>query len=245
MISLVVIDDEVKARETILNILSLSEIEIKISGEADSVESGYKLIKQKKPDLVLLDIHLNDGTGFDILSKFEKFDFKIIFITAHEEYAIQAFKFSALDYILKPIIAGDLLKALEKATATIHKEDTGLKLNALLANLDRIKKIVLKTSESIHIVNIRNIIRCEADINYTTFYLDNSEKLLVSKTLKEFSELLEPSGFFRTHQSHLVNLDQISRFDKQEGGHLVMEDNSIVPVASRKREDLFRVFENL
>lgn len=245
MLSVVVIDDESKARKTLINILELSSLSLKVAGEADSVNSGFELINKVEPNLVLLDINLPDGTGFDLLRKFKTINFKIIFITAYGEYAIQAFKFSAIDYILKPVIAGELLDALEKANQTLSQEDTTVKLTALLSNLDSIKKIVLKTAESIHIVQVSNIIRCEADINYTTFYLNNSQTLLVSKTLKEFAELLEPAGFFRTHQSHLVNLDHILRFDKLEGGHLVMKDSSVVPVSSRRRETLFSVFEKM
>jgi len=245
MTSIIVIDDETRARETIIDILSLSNIDLNIVGQADSVTSGYEIINQKKPDLILLDVNLIDGTGFDILKKFDQINFKIIFITAHEEYAVQAFKFSAVDYILKPIVASELLDAVDRAVKAIQQEDTDLKLGALLSNLEKIKKIVLKTAESIHIINIKNIIRCEADVNYTYFFLDNSDKLMVSKTLKEYSELLEPAGFFRTHQSHLVNLDHVIRFDKTEGGHLVMADESIVPVSSRKREQLFKVFERM
>ncbi|MCB2219781.1 MAG: LytTR family DNA-binding domain-containing protein [Bacteroidetes bacterium] len=245
MLSVVIIDDESKAREAIINILGLSRNSMTIAGEADSVESGFELINRTQPDLVLLDINLTDGTGFDLLKNFNGFNFKLIFITAHEEYAIQAFKFSAVDYILKPVVAADLLYAVEKAGKAIQQEETEIKISTLLANLEKIKKIVLKTAESIHIVHVKNIIRCEADVNYTSFYLDNGERLLVSRTLKEFTEMLEPAGFFRTHQSHLVNLDYVTRFDKNEGGHLVLNDDSIVPVASRKRDDLFKVFEDM
>ncbi|MBN2174375.1 MAG: response regulator transcription factor [Bacteroidales bacterium] len=245
MISVVIIDDEQKARETIQNILGLSECEIQIIGEADSVESGYELISNKRPDLVLLDINLTDGTGFDLIKRFDRITYHVIFITAYEEYALKAFKFSAIDYILKPITAADLLQAVEKACSTIHKEENDVKLSTLLSNLEKIKKIVLKTAESIHIVQVKNIIRCEADVNYTTFFLENGDKLLVSKTLKDFAELLEPAGFFRTHQSHLVNLDHILRYDKTEGGHLVMGDESIVPVSSRKKDEMFKLFEKM
>ena len=245
MIKTVVIDDEPKARETIINILGLGPSNVSVVGEAEDVKSGYEVIKKLNPDVVLLDINLPDGTGFDILKRFDKISFKIIFITAHEEYAVRAFKFSALDYILKPVTAGNLFQAIEKAQTTIQKEETDIKLSAFLSNLNKIKKIVLKTAESIHIINIKDIIRCEADVNYTTFYLVNSETLLVSRPLKEYSELLEPSGFYRTHQSHLVNLDHISRYDKVDGGHLVMIDESIVPVSHRKKDDLFGLFEKM
>lgn len=245
MLQIAVIDDEPKARETLINILALSKIPLKIVGEADTVDSGFQLIQKVQPDLILLDINLTDGTGFDLLKRFDSINFRVIFITAHEEYAVQAFKFSAIDYILKPVVAGDLMAAVDKAEKTISREDTEMKISALLSNLDKLKKIVLRTAESIHIVNVSKILRCESDVNYTLFYLENNEQLLVSKTLKEFAQLLEPAGFFRTHQSHLVNLEHVARFDKGEGGHLVLDDESIVPVASRKREELFEVFEKM
>ncbi len=245
MLSLVIIDDEPKARSTIRDILGLGEQKLNILGEAGDVRSAHELILQEKPDLVLLDINLPDGTGFDLLKKFDNIDFRIIFITAHEEYAVRAFRFSAMDYILKPVAASDLLQAVEKAGETILNEKTEQKFKAFLANLEKINKIVLRTAESIHIINLENIVRCGSDVNYTTFYLANGEKLLVSKTLKEYDEMLGPSGFFRTHQSHLVNLDHILRYDKAEGGHLIMDDGSWVPVSSRKKEQLFRIFEEL
>jgi len=245
MISIAIIDDEQKARETIINILGLSNFEIEIVGEADSVDSAFKLIQEKAPDVVLLDINLPDGNGFDLLKKFDKINFKIIFITAHQEYAIQAFKFSAIDYILKPIRAAELFAAVEKAQDSFNKEETVLKISTLLSNLEKLKKIVLKTAESIHIVNVQQIIRCQADVNYTTFFLEGDETLLVSKPLKEYDELLSNAGFFRTHQSHLVNLEHILRYDKKDGGYLYMDNKSIVPVSTRKKEELFRLFETM
>lgn len=245
MISVIVIDDEPRARETIINILSLSKLDINIVGEAESVEEGFDKIVAFSPDLVLLDINLSDGSGFDLLKKFEQLSFKLIFITAHEEHAVRAFKYSAIDYILKPVKASDLLLAVEKGAQSVIKEENELKIAAFMENLKKIKKLVLKTAESIHIINISEIIRCEADVNYTRFFLLNHDQLLVSKTLKEYAGLLETAGFYRTHQSHLVNLEHVSRYDKIDGGHLVMADESIVPVSTRKKEELFRVFESL
>lgn len=245
MISIAVVDDEPKARETIINILALSNFELTIVGEAESVKSAFELITKKSPELVLLDINLPDGNGFDLLRKFEKINFKVIFITAHEEYAIKAFKYSAIDYILKPIKASELFGAIEKARETYQKEETVLKISSLLSNLEKLKKIVLKTSESIHIVNVQQIIRCQSDVNYTTFFLEGGETLLVSKSLKEYDELLSGAGFFRTHQSHLVNLEHILRYDKTDGGFLILDDKSMVPVSTRKKEELFRLFDAL
>ncbi len=245
MISIAVIDDEPKARETIINILGFSPIKINIIGEADNIQSAFDLIARKTPDLVLLDINLPDGSGFDLLKKFEKINFKVVFITAHEEYALKAIKFSAIDYILKPIKAAELLGAVEKTHDNLNKEETVQKIGALLSNLEKLKKIVLKTSESIHIINVSQIIRCEADVNYTKFFLETGEKLLVSKPLKEYDELLGRNGFFRTHQSHLVNLDHILRYDKTDGGYLILDNKSMVPVSTRKKEELFRIFDAL
>jgi len=245
MISIAVIDDEPKARETIVNILALSPLEVHIAGQADDIRSAFELISGKSPDLVLLDIDLPDGTGFDLLKMFDQISFKVIFITAHHEHAIRAFRFSAIDYIMKPIKAADLFRALEKVKAEINKEEMIIKLGTLLSNLDKLKKIVLKTAESIHIINVEQIIRCEADVNYTRFFLTGGKKLLVSKPLKEFDGLLSTTGFFRTHQSHLVNLDHMLRYEKTDGGYLVMDDNSAVPVSTRKKEELFRLFEKL
>jgi two-component system LytT family response regulator len=245
MLSIIIIDDEPKARETIINILKYSSIDLKISGEAGSIASGLELINEKHPDLVLLDINLPDGNGFDLLNSFEKINFGVIFVTAYEEYAIKAIKFSALDYILKPFKAAELIQAIEKAGEKILGEKYNLQYKALLSNLEKIKKIVLRTAESLHVVNVKDIIRLEADGNYTRFFLANGEKLLVSKTMKDFDEMLEESGFFRTHQSHLVNLNHIQRYEKADGGYLVMDDQSTVPISSRKKDALFKIFEEM
>lgn len=243
MLSIIIIDDEPKVRETIINILKYTSIDLKISGEAESIASGFEIISQKKPDLVLLDINLPDGNGFDLLNRFEKINFAVIFITAYEEYAIKAIKFSALDYILKPFKAAELIQAVEKASERILGEKTNLQYKALLSNLEKIRKIVLRTAESLYVVNVKDIIRLEADCNYTRFFLTNGEKLMVSKTLKEYDEMLEGAGFFRTHQSHLVNLNHVLRYEKADGGYLVLDDHSIVPISSRKKDALFELFD--
>lgn len=245
MIKTVIIDDEARARDTIRGILGLSQEDIELVGEAASVSEAYELISRKKPEIVFLDINLPDGTGFDLLKKFRKIFFSIIFITAHEEYAITAFKYSAVDYIMKPVHAGELLNAISRAAEAIHEEETGIRLRALLSNIESLKKLVLRTAESIHIINVKDIIRCESDVNYTLFFLANKEKLLVSKTLKEYAELLEGNGFFRPHQSHLVNITHILRFDKADGGTLVLDDGSEIPVSSRKKDSLLNLFDNL
>jgi len=245
MIAVVIIDDEQGARETIRNILEMSSLEINILGEAGNVEQAHHLILEKDPELVLLDINLPDGSGFDLLKRFERINFKVIFITAHEEYAIRAFRYSAADYIMKPLKAGELINAVERVAEVIEKDHMALKLNTLLQNLDKLKKLVLKTAESIHIIHVNTIIRCEADVNYTHFFLEGGKHLIVSKPLKDYAELLEGAGFFRAHQSHLINLEHLLRYEKSDGGYIVMDDESNVPVSTRKREALFSIFEQL
>jgi len=181
MLSIVIIDDEVKARDAIRNILKISLTEVGILGEAGSVSDGFDLINRTNPNLVLLDINLPDGTGFDLLKKFQTFSFRLIFITAYEEYAVKAFKFSALDYILKPFEAGELLRAIDKARETIENDKTELKFKTFLSNLDKLKKVVLRTTDSIHIVHLSEIIRLESDVNYTFFSLSTERNLWFRK----------------------------------------------------------------
>ncbi len=249
MIKTIIIDDEDKARDTIKNMLKAYCPEVEVIGTAGSVKEGKKVLNKEKPELVFLDIKMGDGTGFDLLRKLGKVDFFIIFVTAFEEFAIRAIKFSALDYILKPIDPDELIAAVEKAQEIIAKDSMELRLDALYDNLDMFatnsKKIVLKTTGSVHLVNLKDIVRCESEKNYTHFFTIEDEKITVSKTLKEFNDLLNDYSFYRVHQSHLVNLEHVKRYEKQDGGFLIMDDNSSVPVSFRKKEDLMKLFKSL
>jgi len=249
MIKAICIDDEQHARESIIDLLKLSNSDIEIVGEADSVESGILTIEKLKPDLVFLDIQLNDGMGFDLLKRLSKIDFKLIFITAYEEFALRAFKFSAIDYLLKPINPPDFFAALSKTEILHEKENQHKYLQALLSHLNpndrKRKKLVLRTAESIHLIDIQSIIRCEANSGYTKFFLDNDKNILVSKGLIEYDELLSSCGFIRTHQSHLININFIESYEKTEGGYIMMQDKTIVPVSNRKKESIIRLFDQL
>lgn len=242
----VIIDDENKARETIKDMLALYCPELEIVGEANNVLSGIKLIKTVHPELVFLDIKMPDGTGFDMLNRINKKDFSLIFLTAFDEYAIKAFRFSAIDYLLKPLDPDELITAIERVKDSLKKEQTDL--SELLDNLKEIKKdskkIVLKTAESIFLINIDDIIRCESNGNYTMFYLTNQKPVMVSHTLKEYDDILSEYNFFRVHQSHLVNLNHIIRLDKADGGVLIMNENQSVPVATRKKDALIKALGN-
>ena len=205
-------------------------------------------ILKHHPDLVLLDIRMKDGTGFDLLEQFENIDFKVIFVTAYDEYAIKAIKFSALDYLLKPVDPEDLKEAVGKAEEVSQKEQKA-KLDTLSNNLktndqDK-KKIILKTLDNIYLVGVKDILHIEGEGRYSSIFLDSGEKVMVSVNLKYYQEMLEEYGFFRTHKTHLINLSHIHRFEKADGGYVVLNNNAKIPVASRKKDELIELFEKL
>ena len=250
MMNVVIIDDESHARQSIRVILESQFKNINILGEAGNVVDAVELINSKKPDLLFLDINLEDGSGFDILKKLSYKQFKIIFITAYEEYAIQAIKFSAFDYILKPLnpkeLVGAVNRVLEENFIPDSIED---KLNTFFTNLSSTnscqKKIVLKTSDKIHIVDVNNIVRFESDNSYCTIFLNTGKSIVVSKSIKSYEQLLAPLGFMRVHQSHLINCNYITYYEKQDGGSLVMSDNSNIPVSNQKKPILFAYLDSL
>lgn len=240
----VIIDDESRARETIKNMLLLYCNDLEVVGEAVDVASGVRLIQSKQPDLVLLDIKMPDGSGFDLLEKLDEFDFALIFITAFNDYAIKAFKFNALDYILKPIDPDEFLSAMTRAKKTINnrKDDFSVVLKNLKALKKEQKRLVLKTIDNIYVVALHEIIQCKSSGNYTTFYFIDQKPILISCTLKTYEEILNEFGFVRVHQSHLVNSEHIKRYDKSDS-MLIMSDDQSVPVATRKKEELLKVLE--
>jgi len=244
----IIIDDEPKARKTIAEILKYSNQNIEIVAEADGINTGLEAIMKYKPELVLLDINMPNGTGFDLLKKLPDIRFKLIFITAFEQFAIKAFEFSALDYILKPIDPMKLINSVKKAAELVEKENLSLKLNALFSNLDmqdkKNQKIVLHTEKRIHIVETKNIVHCNSDGGYTTFYMIDNKKITVSKNLKFFEELLSDYDFFRPHQSWLINIDYIDYYNKQDGGYIVMKNKTEIPLSQRKKEQFLNIIGN-
>ncbi len=249
MIKAIIVDDEKNSREVITELLNECFEEIKIVSQTGDVKTSIAEIKKHQPNLLFLDIDLPDGTGFDILKNINYKNMKVIFITAHQDYAIRAIKFSAFDFILKPYNSSELIKTVRRVLDEETSENNALRFESILANfgnsLPELKKIVLKTSERIYLVNVKDIIRCEAENNYTKFYLVNGNKIMVSKTIKTYETLLAEHEFLRVHQSHLVNLNYIQHFDKPDGGMLVLSDNSTIPVSNQKRTLLLEYFASL
>lgn len=248
MLRTIIIDDEENVRKTLEKLVIRYCPNVKLIAEADGVKSGVEAIKKYHPDLVLLDIKMDDGTGFDLLKQVEPVDFKVIFITAYDQYAIKAIKFSALDYLLKPVDPDDLTQAIKKAEKLmIHElnQQLGTLEDNMLTRDKSKKKIILKTFDNIHLVKLIDIVYCESNDNYTNFHLMNDNKILVSNTLKEYDEMLSEYGFFRAHKSYLINLIHINRFEKADGGAIVLANEIKLPVASRKKELLLEMFNKI
>ncbi len=252
MITAILIDDDINLRNGMKALLERTAPEIQIIGEADSVETGVVLMKKAQPQVVFLDIHLGDGSGFDILeevSKSVKINSQIVFITAHEQYAIKAFRFSALDFLLKPVDPEELEKVIEKVKSIVHKNDSVAHIDLLLENIrkkvDNFKRIALSNVDGVHLFEISDIIRCESLDNYTKFYIKNNKPILISKTLKEYEELLAEHGFERIHQSHLINLNYLKSYIKKDGGYVVMADETHLPISHRKKERLQEILRTI
>lgn len=238
---IVIIDDEVSARNNLARLLENNFPEHEIIGQADGVKKGKSLIDQLEPELIFLDVQMQDGTGFDLLKLVDISKFHLIFVSAYDHFAITAIKFSAVDYLLKPVEIEDLRIAFDKIKQTNYNKDLKQKLDILLSNINRIDKIALPSLSGIEFVKIEDIIRCESDNNYTNFFLKNGNKIIVSKTLKEFEEMLETKGFFRTHKSHIINLNYMKKYVKGEGGYVIMEDGSEVLVSRRRKDDFINI----
>jgi two-component system LytT family response regulator len=245
MLRAIIIDDMESARRSLAEDLASCCPEVTLIGEASSVATGLALIGRLAPDLLFLDIQLEDGTGFDLLRAIGRYDFRVIFTTASDAFGIQAIRFSALDYLLKPIDPDDLVAAVAKlpsqeSPAGGSHEKIGVLLESLKTPSGGNGRIALNTADRVHVVKVAEIIRCESQRNYTLFHLTGKRQILVTRTLKEYDELLERKGFFRSHHSHLVNLACIREYVKGDGGYIVMTDNSEVPVAVRRRDALLR-----
>lgn len=249
VIKSIIVDDELNNVEYLQRLLQQYFPQVQVVATASNTADAYTSIVQHRPDLVFLDIQMPGESGFDLLTKFSRIDFEVIFITAHDQYGIRAIKFSALDYLLKPVTLPDLQTAIEKAATRIagkHKDHNIENLLAFIAtgNKDQ-QKIALPLQSEIRYATVISIIRCEASSNYCHVFLDTGENLLVCKTLKDFAGLLQPYGFVRTHQSHLVNTRFVKSYLKEDGGTLLLNDKSRIPVSKAHRIDVKEALQQI
>lgn len=240
MIKTVIIEDEKKSLEMLAAIIKKNCPELEVIGLAGGVAEGVEMIQSRKPELVFLDISMPDGSGFDLLERVADSKFELIFATASDQHAIRAIKYSACDYLLKPIDIDELKLAVEKVVKKKNAVPNMENLQFLIQHLKRADenflKITLPTGNAYEIVNVKDIIRCEADGSYTMFYLTDKRKLMVSVGLKHYEELLPESDFIRVHHHHLINMNHVVRFLKEDGGYAVMSDGTKIEISRRKKE---------
>lgn len=246
------IDNDTSIRDGLRILLVKYCPQIKEIEEADGVESGVLAIENLKPQLVFLDVEMDDGTGFDLIQKLGNYDFQLVFITAYNKYAVDAFRYSAIDFLLKPIDPLELVVSVNKATAQLNNKELEQQVKILKESLiqknkpqDQERKIALNDGNVIHYIRLSEIIYCKADGAYTQFILSNSKKIMVSKLLKEYEELFSEYNFLRTHHSFLINANRIVKFEKADGGILLLDEQQSVLVSARKKELVLEVLGRL
>ncbi len=235
----ILIDDEKKSLNVLKNIIEEYCKDVDIIAIADNVENGITLIKKHKPDLIFLDIEMKTASGFDLLERLGNFEFEVIFTTAYEQYAIKAIRYNALDYLLKPIDVSELRTAIDKVSHKLSRKsgnETGISNHT---------KITISTSEGVYFVEFKNIIRCEADGAYTNIFLLDKRKITVSKNIKEYEMLLQNNHFVRIHNSHIINLYEVDKYLKSDGGQVVLKDGNILPLSINKKEEFLQKMASL
>jgi two-component system, LytTR family, response regulator len=235
----VIIEDEELLRKTNRNLLQSNFPQMEIVGEAGAVGESIEMLKATKPDLVLMDIELADGNCFQVLQACKPYTYRVIFITAYNQYAIKAIKFSGIDYILKPINEYEFCNAINQAIAH-NKQDELLLQTAHFEHQyttkEKPEKLLLRTAEVLHIVIIKDINYCKSDNSYTSFFVKDNKEVIISKSIKEYDELLSLHGFIRPHQSYLVNINAIEKFDKTDGGFIILYNKTEIPVSKRRKQ---------
>ncbi|PCI97350.1 MAG: DNA-binding response regulator [Flavobacteriales bacterium] len=243
MIKAVIVDDTKANRDTLEVLIKKYCPELKIVGTASNIQDAEVMIETQQPKLVFLDIEMPGGTGFDLLERLDIINFEVIFVTAYDKYAIRAFQFSAIDYLLKPINIKDLIHAVHKITSK-ERLYSGEELKEVVRNMkggtSENKKLAIASVQGLDFVPIKNLIRCEADGKYTLCVLEDGKRILSSKNLKEFETILSEENFYRVHHSHLINMTHIKRYAKQDGGHLVMINDDKIGISQRKKEDFLK-----
>lgn len=243
-VSCVVIDDEPDSRDLIVSYIDEFVTSLSVMGQAGDVASGVELIKNQKPELVFLDISMPDGSGFDLLEQLDTIDFSLVFVTAFEQYAIKAFDYAAISYLMKPISVTDLEKVAERHAKRKSDKLIREKLKVLKANRNGFKKIALPVSTSYEFIEVKKIIRCEGEGGYTTFHIDGRKEVMVSKSLSTFEDLLPDDRFFRIHKKHLINLAHVKKYVKGKTGYVIMSDDSHADLAYPRRDRFLEMLKD-
>lgn len=247
MLKALIVEDELNSQELLKAIIDESCDGVQVVAMAQGVAEALEKIKANKPDILLLDIELSDGDGFQVLEQAGDIDFDVIFTTAYDQYAIKAFKFAATDYILKPVDFEELQEAIKRIVdkrSNPEQAPSNEQIQALINNIRNIrqpfKRIVLPTSNGFTVVDPKDIIRCESDRNYTFIFLTDGRKILVSRTIKEYEEMLKDYNFFRIHQSHLINLAFLKNYTRGRGGYVELTNGATLDVSARRKTDFLK-----
>jgi two-component system LytT family response regulator len=243
----VIIDDEILVARNLQLLLGRYCPEVTVEGIAHSARDAEQLIRDQSPDVVFLDVEMPHGNGLDLLKKFDKIDFGIIFVTAFDHYAVRAIKYSAIDYLLKPVDVDELKAAVQKAQLQLKSKSVNVGLNLLLQNLaqpaSRLQKLTLPTMDGMIFVNIDDILYCKSEGNYTYFYLVNGQIPMVTKQIGIYEDLLPEPLFCRIHRQYIINVNKVSKYIKGRGGYVVMSDGKIIDVAARKKDDFLNAYK--
>jgi two-component system LytT family response regulator len=244
MIRTILVDDETDSISVLQRLLESFCPKVNVIGTASGVDTAFDLINERRPDLVLLDIEMSQGNAFDLLNRLMPLDFQVIFVTAFDNYAIRAFKYSAIDYLLKPVDVDDLRNAIDRVREKPEQKDLAAQMRILLENVGALQvsqqKMAVPTITGLNFIPVQDIIRFESKGNYTIIYLTNSEPIMATRTIKEYEDVLPESIFYRIHNSHIINLSRIEKYQKGRGGTVLMEDGSVIEVASRRRDEFMR-----
>ena len=249
MISAVIVDDEIDAREAMELAVQKYCPEVTIAGIYATPESGIAGIRQVRPDLVFLDVQMPKMSGFDVLQQLSPISFEVIFVSAYDRYAIKAIKFSALDYLLKPVDVDDLIQAVKKVKERLNNKNNSYQYQSVLNNIQgksgKIEKLAIPSSNGIDFFNTSDIIYCRAEGSYTTLVLKDKQNFVVSKNLKDFENLLAESGFCRVHHSYLINLAHVQKYIKGEGGYVLLTEGHHVDISRRKKDEFLALLDKL
>jgi len=247
MLKAILVDDEKISRNILNDYLLKYCPDVEVLAQCDSVKTGLQAIEKFQPDILFLDVEMPKGNGFDLLEQIKDIDFETVFVTAFDNYAIQALNYSAAYYILKPVSIDELVAAVEKIKTQKQKNSSGLHTKVLLENIKAKRpdqhKIVLPLQDGFEVVNLKDVVHCDAHDNFTDFYFSARPKMMICRTLKFYEELLSESGFLRIHKSHIINLEHVQKYKKGKGGQLTMSNGSVIDVSPNKKDELMQYFE--
>jgi len=247
MLKAIIVDDEKISRDILSDYLAKYCPDVQVLAQCDSAQTGLSAIEKYHPDILFLDVEMPKGNGFDLLEQVKNIDFETVFVTAFDNYAIQALNYSAAYYILKPVSIDELVAAVEKIKTQKQKNASGVHTKVLLENIKAKNthqhKIVLPLQDGFEVVNLKDVVHCDAHDNFTDFYFVSKPKMMICRTLKFYEELLADSGFIRVHKSHLINLEHVQKYRKGKGGQLTMSNGSVIDVSPNKKDELMHYFE--